>query len=209
MRPRELHTQFDLIASNYQIIPNGGKFIHRFTPKSTNTIYQFESTSSSKVIVEGDSYNVGFVERDGFRDVDIASLSNSTKINPLMSLIAAIHVGREIHDIEKSKNNDRVKHAAKDGYYWGKKYAWRVFGACIAQDAFYNYLREIRHPYIECIVDTPPNPPGKSIAYLETGIAEAMEQLMTTAIKKGRFYSSPHYTQSFNIKGVNAITDKK
>lgn len=209
MRPRALHTQFDLIASNYEIIPNGDKFIHRFTPKSTQTIYQFESTNSSKIIVEGNSYNIGYIDIDGIRYVDLASLSDSTQINPRMSLLVAIQVGRELYHIEKSKNDDRVRYTAKNGYYWGKKYAWRVFGACIAQDAFYEYLKEISHPFISCIVDNPPHPPGKSIAYLETGLNEAMEHLMTTATKKGRFYVSPHYSKSFTIKGVNAITDKK
>jgi hypothetical protein len=209
MRGREWCTVYELIASNYRIIPSGSNFVHQFTPKGTSTLYQVITTSRSPIVVEGDRYNLGYKEVDGIREVDISSLSNISKATPMLSFYAAIHTGREIYDIEKKKNDDRVIHGAKVGVYWGKKYAWRVFGACIAKEAFYSYLEEIRHPAIQCTVDNPPHPPGDSIAYLEDGLFDAMQLLMSTAVLQGRFYKSPHYSKQFAIKGLHAITDKK
>jgi len=42
MKSRELKTIYDLIASNYQITEiDDGKFLHSFTPMTTDTKYQF------------------------------------------------------------------------------------------------------------------------------------------------------------------------
>lgn len=209
MRARDFYTQYDVVVSNYKVIPNGGKFIHQFTPRSTDTIYQFESTSKTPQVEEGCHYNIGFTEEKGIRRVDYSSLSKTDAVNPQMSLIAAIQCGKEIYTAEKEKNDARIRHSKKDGYYWIKKNAWRVFGMCIAKEKFYEYLAEIGHPTISCTVDNPPHPPGQSIAYLEDGLEQAMEDLMGTAVKSGRFYKSPKFSSQFSIRGVNAITDKK
>ncbi|EPR32968.1 hypothetical protein dsat_0409 [Alkalidesulfovibrio alkalitolerans DSM 16529] len=209
MRAREMYTQFDLIASNYTITDSGGLFLHRFTPQGTDTIYQIETTSRSPVIVEGDRYDVGFKNVGGIRIVDPSSICNSSKVSPKVSVIAAFQIGREIYNAERAKNDERVIHSERSGYWWGKKYAWRVYGLCLAKESFYKYLEEIRHPTVNCEMNNPPHPRTKSIAYLDDGICDAVEELMETAVARGRFYVSPKFSKNFSIKGINAMTDKK
>ncbi|WP_285906322.1 hypothetical protein [Pseudodesulfovibrio pelocollis] len=210
MKRRDLLTTYDLIASSYSISKDGDYFIHKFSPKNTSTIYQARTTSSTPIITEGDRYNIGYSVDNGVNWVEVTAISNSSKTTPDSAFSAMELAGKELYDTEKAKNDARIKYNAK-GYYWGKKYAWRVFGIGLAKEAFYKYLKEIKHPFIECTVFNVDkgHPPSKSIAYSEKGLKDAVENLIKSAKPVGARYKSPHYTHTFTIKGFNAITDKK
>jgi len=214
MKSRELFTTHDLIASNYTIVPiSGGKCRHTFTPATTSTVYEFEA-NSSPVIVEGERYNIGFfVDSSGRNIVELAALSKVSDVSPMFSFIAAQQLAKEIRSAEKAKNDQRVSHSAKDGYYWGKKYAWRMFGMVIPKEAFYQYLEEIGHPSVPCITSNPDLPYASneaSTAYKEKGLEEAVRNLISSAKKvSAAYYKSPLYSRKFSIRGLNAITDKK
>jgi hypothetical protein len=213
MKSRSLKTIHDLIVSDYSITPLGmGKFIHSFKPATTETRYQFEASGTPE-LVEGERYNIGFyVDDAGNKIIDTSCLSKNTEINPMINYWYANELARSRHDINKGKNDARVQHTAKDGYYWGKKYAWREFGLVISKDAFYAYLKEISHPRVDCITNNPDmgfmNEP--STAYKEDGLAGAINALIASAEKKTKVrYKSPLYSKQFAIKGIEAITDKK
>ncbi len=212
MKSRELFTIHDLIASNYTIIKlPSGKYIHKFTPENTSTEYEFEA-NATPIIVEGERYNIGYIVNGDRKIVDVSVLSKSSEVNPMFSFAVAQQIAREHRDIEKAKNDQRVTHNARDGYYWGKKYAWRMVGTVIAKKAFYQYLEEIGHPSVPCVTQDPdfPSSNTQSTAYREVGLEEAMKQLISSAVKvSGAYYKSPLYSKEFSIKGIKAITDKK
>ncbi|MGI2067269.1 hypothetical protein [Shewanella sp. MF08487] len=213
MKSRDLFTIHDLIASNYKIsqLPNG-KFLHSFTPKTTNTMYEFEA-NSAPVIEEGQRYNIGFsTVKNGRNVIELSALSKTAEVNPFFSYAFAQQIARENKPAEKAKNDQRVTHKAKDGYYWGKKYAWRMFGTVISKDAFYSYLEEINHPSVPCVTNNPdlPYQSEPSTAYKEEGLEEAMRNLISSAQKiSPAYHKSPLYSRKLSIKGVKAITDKK
>lgn len=213
MKSRDLKTIYDLIVSDYKIIAKGdGKFIHSFKPATTNTLYQFEANGTPEVI-EGERYNIGYYEDEhGSKIIDTSCLSKNTEVNPVLSYLYATKLSEGKHEINKQKNDDRVSHSATDGYYWGKKYAWREFGLAISKDAFYAYLEEIKHPQVEWITSNPAmgfsNEP--STAYKEDGLADAIHELIASAVKATKVrYKSALYSKQFSIKGIEAITDKK
>jgi hypothetical protein len=213
MKSRELKTIHDLIVSDYKIVPIGnGKFIHSFKPATTNTVYQFEANGTPEV-TEGERYNIGFYDDEhGNKVIDTSCLSKNAEVNPMLSYLYATKLSEGKHEVNKSKNDNRVSHAVKDGYYWGKKYAWREFGLVISKDAFFAYLKEIKHPAVNCITNNSDmafsNEP--STAYKEDGLADAVNALISSAVKvtKVRF-KSPLYSKQFVIRGIEAITDKK
>jgi hypothetical protein len=130
----------------------------------------------------------------------------------MFSFMAAQHLADTTATQEKEKNDLRVTHSATDGYYWGKKYAWRRYGMVIPKSAFYSYLEEIGHPFVPCTTRDPERSfaVDQSIAYKEGGLLEAVRDLVASAKKKGNVYfKSPLYSKKFSINGVNAITDKK
>lgn len=213
MKSRDLYTIHDLIASNYTITPlSNGKFLHSFTPKTTQTVYEFEA-NSAPIIEEGERYNIGYtVDKKGRNIIELSALSKTAEVNPFFSYAFAQQIARENFSAEKAKNDQRVSHNAKDGYYWGKKYAWRMFGAVISKEAFYNYLEEINHPSVPCVTNNPdlPYQSEPSTAYKEEGLEEAMRNLISSAKKVSpAYYKSPLYSRKISIKGVKAITDKK
>lgn len=213
MKSRELKTIHDLIIRDYHIEPIGdGKFLHSFKPASTDTLYQFVANRTAEV-TEGERYNIGYYEDDiGNRIIEPSCLSKNTEVNPMLSYLYATKLSDEKHSVNKAKNDERVSHNAQDGYYWGKKYAWREFGLVIPKDAFYSYLDEINHPKVECITSNPDQQYGneKSIAYKEEGLANAIKALISSAEKKTKVrYKSPLYSRQFTIRGIEAITDKK
>lgn len=124
MKSRDLFTIHDLIASNYTITKLAcGMYHHQFTPATTATVYEFEA-NATPVIVEGERYNIGYSVDDAGRNIiDLSALSLTSQVNPMLSFLAAQHIAAGNHAIEKAKNDQRVTHAATDGYYWGKKYA--------------------------------------------------------------------------------------
>ncbi|NHR06797.1 hypothetical protein HA052_16535 [Chromobacterium haemolyticum] len=213
MKSRDLFTIHDLIASNYTItkLPSG-KYRHQFTPATTATIYEFEA-NSTPVITEGERYNIGYVvDAAGRNIIDLSALSPTSQVNPMLSFLAAQHIAHGNHAIEKAKNDQRVTHTATDGYYWGKKYAWRMFGTVIAKAAFFEYLDEIRHPSIPCITRDPNHPHSndKSTAYAEHSLEDAIRNLIASAVKVSpAYFKSPLYSKKFTINGINALTDKK
>ncbi len=213
MKSRDLKTIYDVIVTEYKMEHIGeGRFLHSFKPKTTNTLYQFEANGVAEM-EEGERYNIGFREdKDGRKIVDLSCISKSDSVNPMLSYMYAKEFSKARHTVNKQKNDERVTHEATDGYYWGKKYAWREFGLVISKGAFYAYLEQIGHPKVPCITANPDmafsNDP--STAYKEEGLDEAMELLITTAEKKTKaLYKSPHYSKRFSIRGVEAITDKK
>jgi hypothetical protein len=213
MKSRALKTIHDLIVSDYKIEPIGnGKYIHSFKPSTTRTIYQFEANGTPEV-VEGERYNIGYyVDEHGNKIIDISCLSKNTEVNPKLSYLYAKKISEGKHDVNKAKNDGRVNHTAQDGYYWGKKYAWREFGLVISKDAFFAYLKEINHPKVQCFTRNPDMVFGNepSTAYKEEGLADAVNELISSAVKvtKVRF-KSPKYSKQFVILGIEAITDKK
>jgi len=213
MKSRELFTIHDLIASNYTISQiKNGKFLHSFTPKTTNTVYEIEG-NSAPLIEEGERYNIGFsTDENGRNILELSALSKTAEVNPFFSYAFAQQLARENKPSEKAKNDQRVTHQAKDGYYWGKKYAWRMFGAVISKDAFYKYMQEINHPTVPCVTNNPDLPYDNqpSTAYKEQGLEEAMRNLISSAVQVSpAYYKSPLYSRKLSIKGVKAITDKK
>lgn len=213
MKSRKLKTIHDLIISNYEIHAVGdGKFIHSFKPATTNTRYQFEASGTPEVI-EGERYNIGYHEDDnGNKIVDISCLSRSDEINPRLSYLYAMELSKKRGIVNKYKNNDRVNPTVQDGYYWGKKYAWREFGLVISKDAFHSYLQEINHPKIQCIISNPDMSFSNesSIAYREAGLEDAIRELIESAEKVTKVhFKSRLYSKRFIIKGIEAITDKK
>lgn len=213
MKSRELFTIHDLIATNYTItkLPSG-KFLHKFTPATTPTVYEFEA-NSTPVITEGERYNIGYTtDTKGRNIIDLSALSLTSQVNPMLSFLAAQHIAKNNYKAEKAKNDQRVTHSAKNGYYWGKKYAWRMFGTVIAKDAFFQYLDEIGHPSVPCITTNPdlPYSSEESTAYAENGLEDAIRNLIASATKaSSAYFKSPLYSKKFSIKGINAITDKK
>jgi hypothetical protein len=212
MKSRELFTTHDLIASNYEITKiSAGNYLHKFTPATTKTVYEFEA-SSAAVIVEGERYNVGFIVEGGRNIVDLSALSLTSIINPMLSYLAAQQIAKGNFLIEKTKNDERVTHDAVDGYYWGKKYAWRMFGTVIAKEAFYKYLDEIAHPRVECFTRDPDfaYSNDKSTAYAQDGLEDAVRSLIETAERVSpAYFKSPRYSKKFSINGINSVTDKK
>jgi hypothetical protein len=213
MKSRELFTIHDLIASNYQIKKlTNGKYLHQFTPATTGTLYQFEA-NATPVITEGERYNIGYrVDVRGKNIIDLSALSPTSQVNPMLSFLAAQHIAYGNKAIEKAKNDQRVNHSAIDGYYWGKKYAWRMFGTAIPKSAFFQYLDEIEHPSIPCITRDPdwPQSNDESTAYAEHGLEEAIKNLIGSATKvSAAYFKSPLYSKKFTINGINALTDKK
>lgn len=211
MKSKELLTIHDLIVTDYTITPlTNGMFLHSFRPLTTATRYEFEANSVA-VVKEGERYNIGYRYRDGKNIIDRSALSLSSAVDPMFSFLAAQKIAAEQYNEERGKNDRRVTHSANDDYYWGKKYAWRMFGACIAKEAFYAYLEEIGHKAVLCITQDSdfPSSNSQSIAYSETGLEQAVEDLIRTAVKVGRYYRSPLYSREFTIKGLNALTHKK
>ena len=211
MKAADLHTIYSLTARNYQIeeLPNG-KYRHSFSPETTGTVYEFEA-NEAPVIIEGENYNIGFRRNAAGRNiVDRSALSLASVVNPMLSYLAAQSIALEKQPEEKAKNDARVVHAATDDYYWGRKYAWRMFGAFMAENAFIAYLDESGHKSVPCTMQMDGYPPGESTAYAETGLENAAYLLLTTAEKVTKtLYESPHYSGRFTIKGINAISHKK
>jgi hypothetical protein len=213
MKSRDLKTIYDVIVTEYALTHiSGGRFLHTFKPKTTDTVYQFEANGTPE-IEEGSRYNIGFREdEEGRKIVDLSCISKSDSVNPMLSYLYSKKFSKDRHAVNKEKNDVRVTHTATDGYYWGKKYAWREFGLVISKDAFYAYLEQIAHPKVSCITANPDMifSTDPSIAYKEDGLDDAMELLIMTAVKQSKaLYKSPHYSKKFSIRGIEAITDKK
>ncbi|MGB2924821.1 MAG: hypothetical protein WBB82_05940 [Limnothrix sp.] len=213
MKSRDLNTIHDLIVTDYKIEPIGdGKFRHSFHPKTTNTIYEFVANGSPEV-EEAQRYNIGYtVTSDGRNIIDMSCLSKNNEVNTMLSYLHAQSMSRNKHSINKKKNDDRVAYDKSQGYFWGPKYAWREYGLAIPQSAFRAYVEEIQHPSIQCVITNPDKPrqTTKTVAYADTGLEEAIEQLIQTAEKISNVhFKSPLYPQKFTIKGIDAITDKK
>ncbi|EQB4676364.1 hypothetical protein ACYKVM_002724 [Klebsiella aerogenes] len=216
MKSRELKTIHDLIITNYQKHDLGnGRYLHTFQPATTDTTYQFEANIED-VVIEGERYNIGFTEQNGIKTIDTSCLSKSSVLDKDFSYQYARNMSKQKHVENKGKNDSRVRHSESDGYYWGRKYAWREFGLALPREVFERYLIEcIGHPYVECQVITEGYPQGDdSIAFLDDGLADAIDDLIQTAVivNKGPYFKSPLYyggDKIFTIKGVPAITDKK
>lgn len=211
MKSRDLHTVYDVIVSNYSIRKTSdGKYKHSFTPATTKTIYEFLA-NEAPVVKEGEHYNIGFTPMpDGRNIIEPSALALSSAVNPMLSYLSAKSYAKEKFDEEKMKNDTRVQHLATDDYYWAKKHAWRMYGAFMAKDAFIQYLDEIGHKSIPCVVNPPDRPSSSSTAYAETGLEEAAYLLLTTAQKiSASLYKSPLFSKKFTIKGISAISHKK
>ena len=214
VKSRKLNTIHDLIVSTYQIKPLGdGKFEHSFTPATTDTVYKFIANGTAEV-EEGERYNIGYyVDDNGDKIIDLSALSKNTEVNPIISLLFAKEQAKGKHVINKDKNDQRVHHDATDGYYWGKKYAWREYGLVVPKKVFYDYLSEIDFPTVNCETINPDlafTSNEKSIAYKDEGLEKAIDDLIMSAKKETKtLYKSPLFSRRFTIRGISAITDKK
>jgi hypothetical protein len=214
MKSRNLYTIHDLIVTNYSIVPlSSGKFLHQFTPATTDTVYQFETNNSNAEVEEGERYNIGFTTNAAGRNIiEPSALGKANTVNKLLSYLAAKQLSQDKLAENKGKNDDRVRHRATDGYYWGRKYAWRRFGLVISKNAFYNYLEEIGHPNVPCRTindDLGVHSNEESIAFKEEGLEEAMDALIDTAVKNGRYFKSPLYEKNFQIRPISSISDRR
>ncbi|WP_346396676.1 hypothetical protein [Pseudomonas syringae] len=214
MKSRNLYTIHDLIVTNYSIVPlSSGKYLHQFTPSTTDTVYQFETNNGNAELEEGERYNIGFTtDAAGRKVIEPSSMGKADTVNKFLSYSAAKHFSLDKLVENKGKNDDRVRHRATDGYYWGRKYAWRRFGLVISKNAFYNYLEEIAHPNVPCRTineDIGVHSNEESIAFKEEGLKDAMDRLIETAERVGRYFKSPRYTKKFQIRPIPAISDKK
>lgn len=207
MKSRELFTTPVLIVTNYRITSHlGGKFLHSFTPENTSTIYQFIA-NQEPVLEEGQRYNIGFSVENGVNWVDVSATAKADDVDQYKSHYVARLLGEEKRPIEMQKSNERVQHSATDGYYLGKKYAWRIYGMAVARDTFDAYLEEIKHPSVPWLTEG-----SSSTAYKDDGLSEAMDALIQTSTRVGgNRFSSPLLPSKkwFQIKGIPAITDKK
>ncbi len=217
MKSRTLKTIHNLIVSNYKISPIGnGKFCHTFNPETTSTRYSFEANGTPE-LEEGQSYNIGYHEDEcGNKVVELSAVSRIEEVNQQFSYHYSRHIAETNKKINKEKNDTRVTHTATNGYYWGKKYAWRQFGLAIPESAFHLYLDHIHHPKVPCKTINPDLAFTKnedSIAYKEDGLEEAIEKLIFSAEKVGKaYFKSPHYfdnNKKFSIYDPKSITDKK
>lgn len=209
MKSRELHTTPVVIVTNYTITPDlSGKYLHTFTPKNTDTLYQFVANHET-LLIEGERYNIGFTVEQGIKWVDISACAKADEVNPPVSHYVARHLGEQNREAETRKSDARISHTATNGHYLGRKYAWRIYGMAVARDTFDDYLSEIDHPRIRCHTDGSP-----SIAYIDQGIEAAMDTLIKSCVKVGRAGNrfKSHYLPSkkwFTVKGISAISDRK
>lgn len=207
MKSRELLTTPVLIVSNYSITPyQNGRFLHRFTPETTGTVYQFIA-NQERLLEEGERYNIGYTVDNGTNWVDMAATAKATDVDPAKSHYVAKILGEQLRDVETEKSKSRVVHQPIEGCYLGKKYAWRIYGMAIGRDTFDAYLKAIQHPSVPCYTEGSP-----SIAYQEDGLAAAMDALIQSLQRKGsNRFESPLLPSKkwFLVKGISGITDKK
>lgn len=207
MKSRELFTTPVLIVTNYTITAlQTGKFLHRFTPETTSSVYQFIA-NQEPLLNEGQRYNIGYTVEDGINWVDMSATAKADDVDPQKSYYVAGLFGEQLRAAEGRKSDERVRHGALDGRYLGKKYAWRIYGMVVARDTFDMYLKDIGHPTVQCMTDDTP-----SLAYKEEGLREAMNALIQSVTRVGgNRFSSPLVSSKkwFQIKGISAITDKK
>jgi hypothetical protein len=217
MKSKDLHTTYDIIVRNYAMtkLPNG---IHRhtFTPQTTTTVYEFDANGIA-LMENGKHYNVAFTPLPNGRNlVEPSSISLADQVNPMLSYLVAKNYAQQKYTEERSKNDRRVSHDALDGdYYWGRKYAWRMYGAFMAEEAFLAYLDEQGHKSIPCITTDPDYPSTNTLstAYSDVGLEQAALALINAAIRINQtstFYRATElYSRKFTIRGINAISHKK
>lgn len=207
MKSRDLHTTPVLIVSNYKIVPQSdGKYLHLFTPESTDTVYQFVA-NREPVLTQGERYNIGYTVDAGINWVDMSATAKASDVDPRKSFYVSRLLGDQIRLVETQKSDERVRHNATDGKYLGTKYAWRIYGMAIARPTFDAYLEDISHPAVPCLTEGSP-----SIAYKEEGLEAALCALIESATHVGgNRFSSPLLPSKkwFQVKGLSAITDKK
>lgn len=206
LKSRELLTTPILVVSNYTIKPiPGGKHHHSFTPESTSTIYEFEANSEPH-LVQGERYNIGYEVINSRNIVDTSAIQKASDVDPVVSYYVSVQLGKQNQTLNTAKSDGRVVHGGV-GDHLGKKYAWRIYGMCLARDTFEDYLAEIKHPMVICTTDGSP-----SIAYKNVGIDIAMATLIQSVKRiSGNRFSSPLLPKRkwFTIKGIDAITEKK
>ena len=207
MKSRDLHTTPVVVVSNYRIEPHSnGKYLHSFTPETTSTLYQFVA-NREPLLEEGERYSFGYTVDSGVNWVDTSAIAKAESVDPDASFYVARLLGEGLREVEARKSDERVTHTSKKGYYLGKKYAWRIYGMAIPRDVFDLYLEHIGHPQVHCLTDG-----SRSLAYLEDGLASAIENLLSSLVRvANNRFSSPLVPQKkwFQVKGISAITDKK
>ena len=209
MKSRELFTTPTLIVSNYTIsIYGDGKFIHKFTPESSDTIYQFIGNKES-LLTEGERYNIGYRKIKGVNQVDISVLAKADTVDPKISHYVARLFGEQQRSVETRKSLERVRYSGVSGLYLGKKYAWRIYGEAFTRGIFDEYLKVINYPTVQCLTDG-----NQSIAYKDEGLSEVMNVFVDSCVNitsnSNRFKSHLVPEKSwFNVKALSAITDRK
>jgi hypothetical protein len=209
MKPREILTAPIVIVSNYKItVGETGEYLHQFTPKSTSTQYMFFGPKEP-LLINGERYNIGYRRTHNQNIVDMSFTCIASEVNPKYSHLYAKEEGGKIAFAEISKSDCRVAHDADDGHYLGRKYAWRIYGMALSRKTFDDYLGYIKHPRVSCFTDG-----SRSFAYLNDGIDTAIDYFIDSCERVGkssnRFKSKLFPIKKwFNVKAVNAITDRK
>lgn len=140
MKSRELHTTPVVVVSNYRISPDkSGKFLHSFTPESTSTVYQFIA-NQEPLLEERERYSFGYTIDNGVNWVDTSAMAKAESVDPDVSFYVARLLGEELREVESRKSDERVTHVAKDGYYLGKKYAWRIYGMAVPSGTYLTFI---------------------------------------------------------------------
>ena len=80
MKSREFFTTPVLIVTGYAIAPHNGKFLHTFTPETTNTVYQFIA-NQEPVLEEGQRYKIGYTVDNGVNWVDISATAKADDVD--------------------------------------------------------------------------------------------------------------------------------
>jgi hypothetical protein len=217
MKSKDLHTTYDLIARDYTMtkLPNG-LYRHTFSPQTTSTVYEFEANGVA-MMENGKHYNVGYTPLSNGRNlVETSTISLGDQVNPMLSYLAAQNYAQQKYAEERAKNDRRVTHNAQDkDYYWGRKYAWRMYGAFMADDAFLAYLDERGHKSVPCTTIDPDYPSINTLstAYSDVGLEQASLALINAATRinpTSTFYRAAGlYSKKFTIRGINAISHKK
>jgi hypothetical protein len=207
MRSRELKTVPEVLPANYTFKPlPSGEILHRFTPQSTATVYQFIGPNEP-LLEEGHAYNIGYSTVNGINWVDKPAITRADEVNQHLSHRAARERGERNRAEETRKSNQRVRHSATDGRYLGRKYAWRIYGLAVPKRVFYAFMDSYGHPYVECVTNG-----TQSVAYKDAGLADAMDAFISSCVRvSGNRFTSPllRDRKYFTVNGITAITDKK
>ncbi len=84
-KSRVVKTNSSRAGQNYTVTPDpSGKYLHKFTPGNTGTVYQFIA-SQEPVLDAGKRYNIGYTVENRLNLVDISACSKADEVNPVIT----------------------------------------------------------------------------------------------------------------------------